>query len=95
MTLEDMKRVFGIFSIVGGFLIALAQLWLQFDSQSFIAAYFHLVGLVSIAIGLMAFILFNINLLEGLDFLVLLYYPSVYISGSVIIGSKLSFILIS
>jgi hypothetical protein len=63
-----MKRVFGIFSIVGGFLIALAQLWLQFDSQSFIAAYFHLVGLVSIAIGLIGLYLIQYKFIGGFGF---------------------------
>lgn len=63
-----MRRVFGIFSIVGGFLIALAQLWLQFDSQSFIAAYFHLVGLVSIAIGLIGLYLIQYKFIGGFGF---------------------------
>lgn len=68
MTLKDMKRVLGIFSIVGGFLISLAQLWLQFDSQSFIAAYFHLVGLVSIAIGLIGLYLIQYKSIGGFGF---------------------------
>ncbi len=63
-----MKRVLGIFAIVGGFLIALVQLWLQFDPHSFVAAYFHLVGLVFTAIGLIGLYLIQYKSIGGFGF---------------------------
>lgn len=68
MTLDEVRRILGIFAIAGGFLIALVQLWLQFDPQSFIAAYFHLVGLVSIAIGLIGLYLIQYKSIGGFGF---------------------------
>nr|WP_295973383.1 hypothetical protein [uncultured Bacillus sp.] len=66
MTFEKMLRVLGWISIIGGCLIVIVQLWLALDPQSFIAAYFSLIGFILAAIGLIGLYFVQYKSLGGL-----------------------------
>ena len=65
---RSLLRLFGICTAVGGFFIALFQIWFYLDSVSFVATYFDHVGWAFITFGFIGFFLVQYRQTGGLGF---------------------------
>ena len=66
---RSLLRLFGLCSFIGGFMIALSQIWFYIDPVSFIATYFDHVGWFFITLGIIGLYLIQYRKLGGLGFI--------------------------